>query len=194
MNKPKVAFIGASAGGITAIQQLIEQLPKDFDLPLVLVQHLPADMDLKPKLLFGPNSSMQIEEACDKMPLMPGHIYCAPAGYHLLIEKDFSFGLSQDTPVHHARPSIDVLFESAAVACGTQSCAVLMTGANQDGAQGLRAIQQSGGFTMVQDPQSAEFSTMPRSALDVMRPDHVGDIKSIAEQLVAFAKRSSQYL
>lgn len=182
MSAVRAIFIGASAGGVTATQTLLQHL-HDFSIPLVIVQHLPSDALIEPDLVFGAHSNLEVVEAEDKAPIQKKHVYFAPPGYHLLIEKDFSFSLSQDAPVQFARPSIDVLFESAAEAYGNSACGVLLTGANADGASGLQSIYAHGGYTMVQDPKSAEVSTMPLAALELIRPNFVGDVDALARHL-----------
>lgn len=184
----EIIFVGASAGGVTAIQQLLSELPNGFETPIVFVQHLPADSMIDHSLIFSRQYDGTILEAIDKMPIEKRHIYFAPGGYHLSIEKDRTFSLSQDDPVHFARPSIDVLFESAAVNIGAKACAVLLTGANEDGASGLRSVALRGGTAIIQDPDEAETATMPRAGIQRMQPDlkprHVGTLKSISQVLV----------
>ena len=185
-------FVGTSAGGVTAIQRLLAKLPNDFDIPLIFVQHLPADSTIDPALIFSHHFRGEIIEALDKMPIQSHHAYFAPPGYHLSVERDSSFSLSQDEPVHFARPSIDVLFESVALSIGSKSCAVLLTGANSDGAVGLKAIHEAGGFTIAQDPSDAEAPTMPRSAIEIMKPDFVGNLDSIARVLMELTGNTAQ--
>ena len=175
-----------------AIQTLLQSLPQDFQIPLVFVQHLPADAVIDPQLIFSRSYKGKIQEAIDKMPIERGNAYFAPPGYHLSVERDRSFSLSQEDPVNFARPSIDLFFESVAAHVGKNACAVLMTGANSDGALGLKAVQDSGGYTLVQDPESAEAPMMPKSALAIMTPDAVGSIETIARTLTAMAERESQ--
>lgn len=179
----KVLLLGASAGGITAIQKIFNSLSVDFYAPIVVVQHLPERFVVNPSLVFRIPSGYRISEAEDKEFLEARHIYLAPPGYHLSIEKDISFSLSQEEPLHYCRPSVDVLFESAARSLHERIVGVLLTGANADGAVGLLNIQQSGGFTIVQDPRDAEAEMMPRSALELFRPDFVGTIEEICETL-----------
>lgn len=176
-------FIGTSAGGVMAIQRLLSHLSDDFSTPLVIVQHLPADSTIDPSLIFSHHTSGRVFEAVDKVLIQPGHVYFAPPGYHLSVERDLTLSLSQENPVHYSRPSIDVLFESAAVSIGPRACGVLLTGANSDGAGGLKAIQEAGGITIAQDPSDAESPMMPRSALEIMNPDFVGNLESISRVL-----------
>ncbi len=191
-SQPDLILVGASAGGVTAIQKLLSHLPVDFQIPIVFVQHLPSDSLIDPALIFNHHFKGTICEANDKMPIEPYHAYFAPPGYHLLIERDLSFSLTQDDPVHFARPSIDVLFESAAHNLGPRACAALLTGANSDGAVGLKGIQEFGGFTMVQDPKTAEAMMMPRSALDIMEPGFVGSLQEIAHAIIELTGKANR--
>lgn len=185
MSKPTQAiFVGASAGGISAILKLLDILPKDFPIPIIVAQHLPKDLQVQTTLVFERDRKNRVFEAEDKMPIQAGHVYFAPPDYHLLIEPDFVLSLSQDDHVNFSRPSIDVLFESAAIAFGKGACGVLLTGSNEDGAKGLVEIKRLGGKIIVQDPEDAEFSSMPQAALDLIKPDFVGKIPDIANELI----------
>lgn len=178
--RPSAIFIGASAGGVHALQKLLLHLAPGFRLPLVAVLHLPANSHLQPESIFPHRENLLFAEPTTGTPIQPNHFYLAPADYHLLVEKDGTFSLSQDEPVHFSRPSIDVLFESAAHAFGDKACGILLTGANHDGALGLRAIHEAGGFTLVQDPKDSANAMMPQSAIDLFDPDHVATIEEIA--------------
>ncbi len=150
---------------------------------MIVVQHLHPSTNVTPSLIYRSRARLSFVEAEDKAPIEEGHVYFAPADYHLLVEKTFRFGLSSDRHVQHARPSIDVLFESAAIAYGADACGVVLTGANQDGAAGLRAIADEGGFAMVQDAADAEFPLMPSSALKAVPSARTGTIAEIAKEL-----------
>jgi two-component system, chemotaxis family, protein-glutamate methylesterase/glutaminase len=184
MRKIDAFFIGTSAGGIDALQMLFSRLPDTFSIPLVIVQHMPPNARTNPALVFGLKSKLTMIEAHDKTEIQPRHIYFSSPGYHLLVEKDGTLSLSQDDPVHFSRPSIDVLFESVALNYGHRACGILLTGANADGAEGLKAIQQAGGLTMVQDPEDSIYSTMPKAALALLKPDFVGSINDIAKKIL----------
>lgn len=165
--------IGGSAGSIEALAILLPALPAHLRAAVFVVLHLPRE---RPSLLcdiFQPRCAVPLREAQDKEPVEPGTVYFAPPDYHLLIDAGPSVALSIDDPVHFSRPSIDVLFESAADVYGNTLLAVLLSGANQDGAEGLAAVQAAGGLTAVQDPGTAAMSTMPQAALSLMQPDHV---------------------
>jgi two-component system chemotaxis response regulator CheB len=165
--------MGGSAGAIDALGELLPALPADFALPLVLVLvlHLPpAAPNRIPELLRAKCAGLRIKEAEDKEPLEPGTLYVAPPGYHLLIERRRCFSLSVDEPVHFSRPSIDVLFESAADAYGPALVGVLLAGGSEDGARGLAQICAAGGSALVQSPETAAAPTMPRAALQLGIP------------------------
>jgi len=182
-----VVVIGASAGGVEALGEILPRLAGD--LSIIVVVHLPPD---KPSLLtsiFSPRCSLQVKEAEDKEPIAPGTIYFAPPDYHVLIEKNLHLALSLDEPVHHSRPSIDVLFSSALDALGANTKAVLLTGANRDGVDGLAAINAAGGTTIVQHPAHAQAPEMPSAALRVCRPTHVLRLDAIAALLGQFSQR-----
>lgn len=163
--------IGASAGGVEAMLQLLEDLPLDYRLPVVCLLHVPDRNDSLLADLFARRLILPAKEAEDKEGLRCGVVYVAPAGYHLSIETDRSFSLSREEPRHFSRPSIDILFESAADAYGERLAGALLTGANEDGAAGLLAIQRAGGLTLVQEPSDAQVPTMPEAALALLKPD-----------------------
>lgn len=178
----RLIAVGASAGGVTAVQKLLNRLPVTFTAPIAVVLHLPANAVVDHALVFG-STTRKIVEAFDKLPAESNGVYFAPPGYHLLLEKDLTFSLSQDEPVHYSRPSIDVFFDSVAHAIGPYAAGVLMTGANADGADGLFEMHQAGGFTCVQDPEEAEVNVMPRAALELFKPAFVGGVMAIADKL-----------
>jgi two-component system chemotaxis response regulator CheB len=137
---------------------------------------------------FSKLCSLNIKEADEKENIQAGYVYFAPPNYHLLIENDKTFSLSTDEKVNYSRPSIDVLFESAANAYGPRLAAIILTGANNDGAEGLRRIKQKGGLVIVQDPQSAENSYMPAAALKAVKPDFVLSLVEIGRWLTQAAQ------
>lgn len=162
----KAVVMGASAGAVDAMLRILPRLPKAFVLPIVIVIHLPADRKSVMVELFAARCEVAVREVEDKEPLVPGTIYFAPPDYHVLVEPDGRLSLSSEEPVHYSRPSIDVLFESAADVFCPSLVGVVLTGANMDGAAGLRMIQRGGGAVVVQRPDSAYASTMPQAALD----------------------------
>ncbi|MFC3607787.1 chemotaxis protein CheB [Stutzerimonas tarimensis] len=171
--------LGASAGGLQALAEILEGLPADFRLPLLVVQHIPADAPSRLAEVFALKTALRVKEVDDKDALSPGTLYFAAPDYHLLVEADFSLSLSQDEPVRFSRPSIDVLFESAAQVWGPHVAGVLLSGASDDGATGLHAIHLAGGLSIVQDPLEALVDTMPRAALARFTPDYVLPVKEI---------------
>ncbi|MDC8012721.1 chemotaxis protein CheB [Tahibacter soli] len=163
--------VGASAGGVEALIRLLSALPADWPAALLVVLHLPRD---RPSLLvdlFAPRCALRVVEAIDKEPIVPGTAYIAPPDYHFLVEAGEAgepphAALSVDDFVQYSRPSIDVLFESAADVFGPRLAGVILTGANDDGAAGLRAVRRAGGVGLVQDPDEAHASAMPIASRD----------------------------
>lgn len=157
--------IGASAGGFQALSRLLPALPAGFPIPVLIVMHVPPRKENALVELFGKKCALLVKEAEDKEPLVAGTIYFAPPDYHLLVEAGHSIALSSDETVNHSRPAIDVLFETAADAFGPALTAIVLTGANHDGAAGLKAVAEAGGVAIVEDPKTAEVPTMPAAAL-----------------------------
>jgi two-component system, chemotaxis family, protein-glutamate methylesterase/glutaminase len=176
--------IGASAGGVEALLSILSPLRQGFVLPIIVVLHLPDQRRSHLVEVFARRVSLPVMEAGDKTPVEAGTLYFAAPGYHLSLEQDRSFSLSLEARVHHSRPAIDYLFESAADAYGPALAAVLLTGANRDGANGLAQVKQRGGLTIVQDPQEAQVATMPQAALDIQQPDYILPIRGIGRLLV----------
>jgi len=159
-----LVVIGGSAGGLEAIEEMTRSLPGDYPVPIVAVLHLRSGF-AKDYLTYFNRLKLKVIEAEEKTIPQPGCFYVAPPGYHLLLEKDGSFALSVDEPVNWARPSIDVFFETAADAIGNRIAGIIVSGANEDGAAGLAAIRAAGGTCIVQDPEEAEISMMPKAAM-----------------------------
>jgi two-component system chemotaxis response regulator CheB len=176
--------IGASAGGVEALLAILEPLRSGFVLPIIVVLHLPDARRSYLSEVFARRVALPVLEAHDKTPVVAGTLYFAAPGYHLSVEQDRSFSLSLEPRVHYSRPAIDYLFESAADAYGARLLAVLLTGANSDGARGLAQVKQRGGLTVVQDPLEAQVATMPRAALAIQHPDHILTIRGIGRLLV----------
>jgi two-component system chemotaxis response regulator CheB len=187
--KYQAVAIGASAGGTAALQKILPLLPAGFPLPIVIVQHLHPLQDGASIIHYSGGSALIVKDADEKETVRAGFVYFAPPNYHLLIEDDHTFSLSVDAKVHFTRPSVDVLFESAADAYGTSLIGIVLSGANQDGAAGLLRIKQKGGLTIVQDPHDAEISYMPKAAIELARPDHVLKANGICELLIELATR-----
>ena len=176
--------IGASAGGVEALLTILSPLRKGFVLPIIVVLHLPDERRSHLAEVFARRVSLRVEEASDKTQVEAGTLYFATPGYHLSVEQDRTLSLSLEDRVHYSRPAIDFLFESAADAYGPNLAAVLLTGANRDGASGMAHVKQCGGLTIVQDPDEAQVAVMPRAALDVLQPDHILPIRGIGRLLV----------
>lgn len=178
--------IGVSAGGMQALSTILPELPKDFSLPLIVVQHIQEGSKSGLSKYLDRISKILVKEADEKELIRPGTVYLAPASYHLLIEEDRTFSLSVDPRVNYARPSIDVLFESAADVYENGLIGVILTGANSDGSQGLKKIKQYGGLTIVQDPATAVAECMPLMAIQATEVDHVLRLEDIGPFLRRF--------
>lgn len=182
-DRVEAVVIGTSAGGVEALSAVLPALPAHVCAPIFVVLHLPRE---RPSLLadiFAPKCAVAVREAVDKDPIQHGTVYFAPPDYHLLIDEGPAIALSDDEPVHHSRPSIDVLFESAADAFGSRLLAILLTGGNQDGAAGVAAVREAGGLTVVQDPAEAQVPTMVDAALARGPVDQVLRLEGIAALL-----------
>lgn len=182
--KIDLIVIGTSAGGINALQKLFSCLPVDFKTPMVIVLHRDKSTEFSFPVLFGEQYKGNLIEVSDKMVIEPNSIYFAPKNYHLLVESDFTLALSVEEKIHFSRPSIDLLFESAARSLKNRVCGLLLTGANDDGVEGLAFLQENGGMAVVQDLADAMHCMMPKSALDKIKPDFVGTLEEIANFLV----------
>ncbi|RST53982.1 chemotaxis protein CheB [Variovorax sp. DXTD-1] len=180
----EAVVLGASAGGIEALFTLLNGLPASWKLPVVIVLHVPENHESHLAQIFADRLHLPVHEAADKMPLAAGNVYFAPPGYHLSIERDRRFSLSCEPPVHFSRPSIDVLMASAADAYGPALVGMLLTGANEDGAEGLQRIHQAGGITAVQDPHEAQIPIMPQAAIALHFPDHVLPLRELRALLL----------
>jgi len=198
----QIIVIGASQGGTRALQSLLADLPEDFPLPVVIVLHRGKGSDEMLISVMQKSTSLPVSEAEDKELIVPRRVYLAPPDYHLLIDVariaspsksveamlagksdrqaglQASFALSTDAPVQKARPSIDVLFQSAAETYGRRVIGIILTGASRDGAEGLASIKTRGGLALVQDPTTAESALMPQAA--VCHADQVLRLPEIA--------------
>jgi two-component system chemotaxis response regulator CheB len=172
--------IGGSAGGIEALSVLLPALPPGLRLPVFIVLHLPRDRPSVLAEIFARKCAQPVREAEDKEEIAPGTVYFAPNNYHLLVDNGAQLSLSADEPVHHSRPSIDVLFESAVEIYNERLLGIILSGANEDGAEGLAAVHEAGGLTVVQEPQTAQASAMILSALERRPADLVLDLAGIA--------------
>ncbi|MFN2510305.1 MAG: chemotaxis protein CheB [Pyrinomonadaceae bacterium] len=178
----EIVVVGASTGGLKALQVLLSGLPAEFSLPVVIVQHRGKDMETGLCEFLVRSSHLAVTEPEDKETVVPGHAYLAPRDYHLLIESG-SFALSTAAPVSFARPSIDVLFESAADEYQDRAIGVILTGANHDGARGLAAIKAQGGLALVEDPVTAACREMPDAAINLTKVDGILPLQEITARL-----------
>ncbi len=186
-NRIDAVVVGASAGGVEALGEILPTLPAGFRPAVLIVLHLPRE---RPSLLveiYENRCALPVREAEDKEPIEPGTVYFAPPDYHMLVERSRQIALSTDEPVYYSRPSIDVLFESAADVYADRLLGIILTGANEDGAAGLLAVHRAGGVTVVQQPDSAKVPLMVVSALQRNPADFVLPLPGIADLLKGLA-------
>lgn len=179
----EAVVIGGSAGAIFALSHILPSLPPDYPVPIFVAVHVPAEKHSSIAQLFQSTCRLTVKEAEDKEPILRGTVYFAPPDYHVLVEHDRHLSLSSDEPVNYSRPSIDVLFESAADAYRDGLLAVILTGTNHDGAQGVRAVCEAGGMALVQTPESAEARVMPEAALAACAQARSMSLTDIAQLL-----------
>ena len=185
----ELIVIGTSWGGLQAIEILLSGLPNDFPLAIAIAQHRQRNAgDLLCNLLQR-HSVLPVLEVEDKVAIAPGYVYLAPADYHLLVEPG-NFALSIEAPVLYSRPSIDLLFESAADAYTDRAIGVILTGANKDGSQGLATLKRRGGLAIVQEPSEAESSSMPTAAIAATQVDYILPLTKISSCLINLAARA----
>lgn len=192
LRRYEIVVIGCSMGGMHALQMIFESLPHDFPLPIAVVQHRYRTSSEALPAFFGRHSKLKVVDTTDKEWLKPGTVYLAPANYHLLVERG-ELSLSVDDAVAYSRPSIDVLFESAAMAYGSGVIGVVLTGANADGACGAAEIKKRGGFVVVQDPATAESPSMPQAAIDATRVDRILPLDRIGPFIVELCRTSATH-
>jgi two-component system, chemotaxis family, protein-glutamate methylesterase/glutaminase len=186
----ELIVIGSSWGGLAALERVFRDLPRDFATPIVVAQHRAVDSGSGAlSAMLGHHSGRDVCEPGDKDTVEPGRVYIAPPDYHLLLESE-GFALSTDAAVQYSRPSIDVLFESAADTYADRLVAVILTGANEDGADGVRRVKRRGGLVVVQDPATAERPEMPRAAIATRAVDHVLPLEEIGPLLAREAADS----
>lgn len=191
MSDQHIIVIGASVGGMDALNTILRTLPKDFPAPIVVALHRGKDSDETVLTIVHRGVQLKLREATDKMHLIRGVVYIAPSDYHLLIEDDHC-ALSLEAPVHHARPSIDVLFESAAEAYEDETIGVILTGGNRDGASGLASIKSAGGITIVQNPKTADNRVMPDAAIAASKVDHILNLDQIGKKLIELVEAGAK--
>lgn len=184
----EIVVVGTSWGGLAALRTIVGGLAAEFEIPMAIVQHRHKDSDSLLARFLQEHTQLQVCEIEDKQPICPGRVFVAPANYHLLVEQGH-FALSTEAPVRYSRPSIDVAMTSAAHAYGHRAVGIVLTGANADGAVGLRSIADSGGLAVVQDPASAEMEMMPVAALHSVPTARVFALDRIAAFLGALPSR-----
>lgn len=187
-HKYQAVVIGTSAGGLLTLKKMLPALPADFPLPILVVQHISPYSDGYFVKMLNDLCALEVKEAEDTEKIKPGTIYFAPSDYHLLVERDYSLTLTLDEKVNYSRPSIDVLFETAAEAYTNHLIGIILTGANADGAAGLLKIKQYGGFTIAQNPEEAENPVMPQKAIRAALPDFIGTINEIVKKLLELCR------
>lgn len=186
ITKPrKVVMLGGSTGSIEVLLQLLPALQQPIAFGLIIVLHRKNTADSTLANLLSMKTTIPLKEVDDKDILLPGHIYLAPADYHLLLEQDGSFSLDDSEKVNYSRPSIDVAFESAADVLGPALTGILLSGANADGTNGLKAIKKQGGVIVAQLPETAQVGFMPQQAILSANPDHILDVPGMVTLLNA---------
>ena len=175
----QAVVIGASAGGMKALQTILKSLPEDYGLPIMIVQHMHPESDEYMTKILNEECMLIVKQADEKESVKPGTVYFAPPNYHLLVEADKTLSLTINERVCFARPSIDVLFETAADVYGDKLIGIILTGGNYDGSQGLKRIKELSGLAIVQDPKSAEAESMPREAIAATKVDYILPLNEI---------------
>ena len=188
LRRYKAIVLGVSTGGVGTLKALLGALPKDFPLPLLIVQHISPDSGDQMAVFLDEFCAIHVKEADEQERPVGGTVYLAPANYHLMVEPDGRLGLSMDPPVNYSRPSVDVLFETAAQAFGERLIGVVLTGAGYDGSLGLKRIKDKGGVAVVQDPCDAAADSMPKHAMMAVTPDHVVTLSPCRSYLSTFQK------
>ncbi len=182
--------MGVSMGGLNALGTVLPVLSADYAMPVIIVQHRSSDRDEFLCRYLDALCALSVIEAEEKMLVQTGCIYIAPPNYHVQVEMDYTFSLSVDPLVHYSRPSVDVLFETAAEAYRDKLVGVVLTGANSDGAAGLARIKELGGLTVIQDPETATAPEMPRAAMAAVQGDHILPLEAIGAFLVAINEKN----
>ena len=180
----QLIVIGASAGGLETVSSILSHLPKNYPIPIVLVQHRAKEYPNLLEEVLQTKVSIPVTQIEEKTPITPCTVHVAPADYHVLIEKDHTFSLSSDEKVAYSRPAIDVLFESAAVVYKNRLTSVILSGANNDGSNGIKLIKSMGGSNIVLNPGETVFPFMPQSAIDTKCVDHIMNLDEITHYLL----------
>lgn len=181
----KAIVIGSSAGGLKALKTVISGFPIDFDLPIIITQHLNPYSDSYLATYLSQQSHLKVKEADPGDYIQNGNVYIAPPNMHLLVEENFTLSLSNEEKVNFSRPSIDILFETAARAYTKSLIGIILTGANNDGAYGIKQIKHFGGLTIAQNPETAEVATMPGAAINTGCIDQISNLEEIVPSIVS---------
>lgn len=181
--------IGVSAGGLHALMHILGKLPVNYFIPIIVVQHRGKEYKDLLEDVLQTKCLLQIKQADEKERIHPAHIYIAPPDYHLLIEQDETFSLTSDMYVKHSRPSIDLLFTTAAEVYKDKLVGIILTGASSDGAEGMREIKRAGGYTIAQDPHTAEYPYMPQSSITIGAIDTILTLDEIKSFLMHIYER-----
>ncbi len=176
--------IGASYGGIEALITLLPELSKKVSIPIVVVIHTCEQEDNLLAEIFSKKCNARVVVAEERITMDEKTIYFSPSGYHLLVDETGMFSYSSEQRVSYSKPSIDVLFESAAIAFDEKVIAIILTGANEDGAYGIKKIHEAGGVAIAQNPKTAQVATMPQAAIDTGCVDYIVDLEAIANQVL----------
>ena len=184
----KAIVIGASFGGMEAIKTILTGLPSGFKVPVCVVLHIGNNNINNYLTILNHKTGFIVKEAEEKELIKSGNVYFAPPNYHLQLENNFSFSLSTDQKINYSRPAIDVLFETAAWAYKNELLGILLTGSNSDGADGLKTIKKYGGFTIVENPDTALAKAMPLQAIREEEPTFILNLSQIAEKIIELVK------
>ena len=185
-------IIGGSAGSLEVLLTMLPQLDFPLTFPIIIVSHRKSGNDRLLTTLFETRTRLKVLEIEEKQPIIPGNIYLAPSDYHLLFENDFSFSLDHSERVNYSRPSIDVAFQSAAGVFRNRLTALLLSGANIDGVEGLKSIKDFGGTVCIQDPESAMVPYMPAQAAIAMKIDYILQPENMADFINQLSKKRSE--
>ena len=185
----QIVVIGASAGGLHALSVLLEKLPSDYLLPIIVVQHRSKDQRELLEEVLQSKCRLFVKQADEKESICTGYVYIAPPDYHLLVEQSKTFSLTSDKHVKYSRPSIDLLFETAADVYNEKLIGIILTGANNDGSEGLLHVKNRGGLTIVQDPATAEFPYMPDASIRLGAAHWITSLEEIATYLYSINER-----
>ena len=185
VNRGKLIIIGGSAGSLDVLMKILPNL-SSITVPIVIVLHRKSGEDTMLEDIIAIKTKIPVHQVDDKVTILPGFIYVAPAGYHMLFENNFTISLDTSPLVNYSRPSIDVCFESASEVYGANLIGILLSGANNDGTEGLITIQNNLGKTVVQSPKTAEIAFMPENAISKMRPDYILDVAGLLQYIQKF--------